>query len=159
QCHRMEGAILVLAEEDRVLTLHLGEFGRERLDHADAVAMLLAETRGDTQVAVRDVVEQFVTGHLGSSRLSWTAGGPLPGKNTSLATISATARRPQAGRIRAGSGEKKGPSPRRRSLSFRTYITSMGRSELVAQAQHVARRLVEQTQELPMGTGTPADIL
>src|SRR5690606_31886440 len=46
------------------------------LDHADVIAVLGAETRGNAQLAVRDVVEQFVTGHFGSS-LSFGPQGPF----------------------------------------------------------------------------------
>src|SRR5690606_5601644 len=52
--------------------------GRERLDHADVVTIIGGETCGNAQVAVRDVVEQFVTGHFGSSRFFGPQGVPSP---------------------------------------------------------------------------------
>src|SRR5690606_2355062 len=58
--------VLDLAEEARVLALQLGELGRKHLDHAGVVAELLTEAGGNAQVLVRGVVEQFVSGHLGS---------------------------------------------------------------------------------------------
>jgi hypothetical protein len=72
QRHRLPfAAVAVLAEKDRVFPLQLGVFARERQHHADVVGEFAAEAHDHAQVLVGHVVEQFVSGHLGSSDSTW----------------------------------------------------------------------------------------
>src|SRR5690554_6323606 len=107
---------------------------------------------------MRDVVEQFVTGHFGSNlffgpRGSLFAKAVLPpedhiGNRASPASCA----RPAARR------QKKGPSPKRRSLPFLELATSLLRSERITQTQHVTRGLVDHAHELVVRTRAPADV-
>jgi hypothetical protein len=64
QRDRLEIAVRILAEEDRIFPLDLLIFGREDQHLVDAVAMLRAVPREQAQVVVIDVVQQDLIGHF-----------------------------------------------------------------------------------------------
>ena len=75
QRDRLEIAGLVPAEEDRVLALREGELGREDQHIVDIVAELRRVPGSDPEVLVRDVVQQYEPGHVGTPEcLTGTAG-------------------------------------------------------------------------------------
>src|SRR5690606_6124395 len=62
----LEAAGLVLAEEDRILALHLGELGRPHRHQSGGIAKFGAEVGQDAQVLVGQVIEQLVLRHFSS---------------------------------------------------------------------------------------------
>jgi hypothetical protein len=57
QRHRLERALLVLAEQDREFALRVLELGREQRDLVDAIALLGAVADRDLEVVMVDIVE------------------------------------------------------------------------------------------------------
>src|SRR5690606_25361690 len=64
QYHTMVFALLVLSEEDRILALCLLKLGGKDQHLIDAIAELRAPARGELQVMMLDVAQQYAVSHL-----------------------------------------------------------------------------------------------
>ena len=138
----------ILAEEDRVFALQFGILGRKRRHHADVVAEFGAEARDHPQILVVDVVEQFVSGHLGSGL----------GESAYNETDSTGhAKDPSSGKRRGIAPPRSGPALQHEPpLAQQLGISD---SELVADTQNIAWALVLQLDHLLLDAAVPAHVL